>query len=62
MDSACGLVIPAPLQSEGLRFEFSASVCFLPFFFLSKNMLEMSRLTRTCESDLLKDVAFTLKS
>ena len=33
MDSACGLVIPAPLQSEGLRFEFSASVCFFALFF-----------------------------
>ena len=72
MNSACGLVITAPLHSEGLRFEYSASVCFFAlfflfssfslFFFLSKNMLEMSRLTRTCESDLLKDVAFTLKS
>ena len=58
MNSACGLVIPAPLQSEGLRFEFSASVCFFALFFLSKNMLEMSRLTRTCESDLLKGRGF----
>lgn len=33
MNSACGLVIPAPLQSEGLRFEFSASVCFFALFF-----------------------------
>ena len=33
MNSACGLVITAPLHSEGLRFEYSASVCFFALFF-----------------------------